>query len=105
MPSDDQLRQVVVVGGGVAGTMAAQTLRTQGYDGELTIVSAERHAPYHRPALSKKLLTGEVHRAGIDMAPQNDFDVRALRGASVVGLDMSSRTVAVRDNNENHSLK
>lgn len=104
MPSDHQLRQVVVVGGGVAGTMAAQTLRAQGYDGELTMVGEERHAPYHRPALSKKLLTGEVHRAGIDMAPQNEFDARVLRGAHAVGLDMASRTVEMRDGNENRAL-
>jgi NADPH-dependent 2,4-dienoyl-CoA reductase/sulfur reductase-like enzyme len=95
---------VVVVGGGVAGTMAAQTLRTEGYDGELTLVGAERHAPYHRPALSKKLLTGEVHRAGIDMAPQSEFDARRLRSASAVGLDMASRTVEVRDGNEQRKL-
>lgn len=105
MPSKHHLRQVVVVGGGVAGTMAAQTLRTEGFDGDLTIVCAERHAPYHRPALSKKLLTGEVHRAGIDMAPQNEFTVRTLRGASAVALDMASRTVEVRDGNEDRSLK
>jgi NADPH-dependent 2,4-dienoyl-CoA reductase/sulfur reductase-like enzyme len=105
MPSDHQLKQVVVVGGGVAGTMAAQTLRAQGYDGELTIVGEERHAPYHRPALSKKLLTGEVHRAGIDMAPQNEFDARVLRGAHAVGLNMASRTVEVRDGNKNRTLR
>ena len=104
MPSNRQLRQVVVVGGGVAGTMAAQTLRTEGYDGELTIVGAERHAPYHRPALSKKLLTGEIHRAGIDMAPQNEFQARTLRGANAVGLDMASRTVQVRDGNQDRVL-
>lgn len=104
MPSNHQLSQVVVVGGGVAGTMAAQTLRTEGFDGELTIVGAERHAPYHRPALSKKLLTGEVHRAGIDMAPQNEFDARVLRGTSAVGLDMGSRTVAVRDGDRDRAL-
>lgn len=82
MPSSRQLRQVVVVGAGVAGTRAAETLRQCGYDGALTIVGAERHAPYHRPPLSKKLLTGKVHRAGIDLAPQFDLDARVLRGAS-----------------------
>src|SRR5262245_62175292 len=100
MPSNHQLRQVVVVGTGVAGTMAAQTLRAEGYQGELTIVGAERHAPYHRPPLSKKLLTGAVHRAGIDMAPQNELGARALRGARAVGLDLPSRSVQLRDENE-----
>lgn len=97
MPTDRQLGQVVVVGAGVAGARAAETLRQEGYDGGLTIVGAERHAPYHRPPLSKKLLTGKVHRAGVDLAPQIDLDARVLRGASALKLDMSSRTLHVRD--------
>ncbi|MCV7398663.1 FAD-dependent oxidoreductase [Mycobacterium fragae] len=100
-----QLQQVIVVGAGVAGARAAESLRLDGYDGALTIVGAERHAPYHRPPLSKKLLSGKVHRAGIDMAPQFDLDARVLRGASAVGLDMSSRTVQVRDENQDMSLR
>ena len=95
-----QLRNVVVVGAGVAGTRAAETLRQEGYDGALTIVGAERQAPYHRPPLSKKLLTGKVHRAGVDLAPQFDIDARVLRGASALKLDMSSRTVHVRDDDQ-----
>jgi NADPH-dependent 2,4-dienoyl-CoA reductase/sulfur reductase-like enzyme len=83
---------------------AAETLRRDGYDGDLTIVGAERQAPYHRPPLSKKLLSGQVHRAGIDMAPQFDMDARVLRGASAVGLDLSARTVQVRDEGQNLSL-
>ena len=84
MSANRELKQVVVVGAGVAGMQAAETLRQDGYDGALTIVGAERQAPYHRPPLSKKLLTGEVHRAGIDLAPQFDLDARVLRGASAI---------------------
>lgn len=102
--SSRQLKEVVVVGAGVAGVRAAETLRRDGYDGALTIVGAERHAPYHRPPLSKKLLSGQVHRAGVDMAPQFDMDARVLRGATAVGLDASARTVQVRDEGQNLSL-
>jgi NADPH-dependent 2,4-dienoyl-CoA reductase/sulfur reductase-like enzyme len=98
------LENVVVVGAGVAGTRAAETLRQEGYDGALTIVGAERHAPYHRPPLSKKFLTGKVHRAGVDLAPQFDMDARVLRDASALRLDMSSRTVHVRDDGQDLSL-
>jgi NADPH-dependent 2,4-dienoyl-CoA reductase/sulfur reductase-like enzyme len=104
MPKDRQLQQVVVVGAGVAGIRATETLRQNGYDGALTIVGAERQAPYHRPPLSKKLLSGQVHRAGIDMAPQFDTDARMLRGATAVWLDMSARRVQVRDDGQNLSL-
>ncbi|OBF70439.1 pyridine nucleotide-disulfide oxidoreductase [Mycobacterium sp. 852002-51613_SCH5001154] len=103
MPSR-QLKEVVVVGAGVAGTRAAETLRQEGYDGALTIVGAERQAPYHRPPLSKKLLTGKVHRAGVDLAPQFDMEARVLRGASALNLDMSSRTIHVRDDGEELAL-
>ncbi|WP_081287681.1 NAD(P)/FAD-dependent oxidoreductase [Mycobacterium asiaticum] len=98
------LKQVVVVGAGVAGTRAAETLRQDGFDGELTIVGAERHAPYHRPPLSKKLLSGKVHRAGIDMAPQFEMEATVLRGAAALALDLSSRTVQVRDGDDELAL-
>jgi NADPH-dependent 2,4-dienoyl-CoA reductase/sulfur reductase-like enzyme len=104
MSADRQLQQVVVVGAGVAGIRATETLRQNGYDGALTVVGAERHAPYHRPPLSKKLLSGRVHRAGIDMAPQFDTDARMLRGATAAWLDMSARTIQVRDDGQNLSL-
>lgn len=105
MAADRQLKQVVVVGAGVAGTRAAETLRLDGFDGDLTIVGAERHAPYHRPPLSKKLLTGQVHRAGVDLAPQFDLEARVLRGASALGLDMTSRTIRLRDDDDDLNVQ
>ncbi|KUI44907.1 pyridine nucleotide-disulfide oxidoreductase [Mycobacterium sp. IS-1590] len=99
------LRDAVVIGAGVAGVRAAETLRQKGFDGVLTIVGDERQPPYHRPPLSKKLLSGEIHRAGIDMAPQFDLDARVLRGASAVGLDDKSCTVHVQDEDRELSLR
>lgn len=99
------LRDVVVVGAGVAGVRAAETLRQKGFDGALTIAGDERQPPYHRPPLSKKLLSGEIHRAGIDMAPQFDLDARVFRGASAVGLDDESCTVRVQDEGKELSLR
>ncbi len=98
------LREIVVVGAGLAGTRAAETLRNDGYDGALTVVGDEWHAPYHRPPLSKKLLSGQIQRAGIDLALQFDFDARVLRGASAVRLDPSSRTLDLHDDGTPLSL-
>ena len=50
---------VVIVGGGQAGLEAAAMLRTQGYDGTVTLICEEPHAPYQRPPLSKDFLTGK----------------------------------------------
>jgi NADPH-dependent 2,4-dienoyl-CoA reductase/sulfur reductase-like enzyme len=46
------------VGGGAAGLSAADTLRREGYDGVLTLISADDSAPYDRPNLSKDYLAG-----------------------------------------------
>ena len=66
-----------------------------GFEGELIVIGDERHAPYHRPPLSKKLLTGDVHRAGVDLAPQFDLDARVFRGASATGIDIATRTLCM----------
>jgi len=50
---------VVIVGGGQAGLEAAAMLRTQGYEGTVTLICEEPHAPYQRPPLSKDFLTGK----------------------------------------------
>jgi NADPH-dependent 2,4-dienoyl-CoA reductase/sulfur reductase-like enzyme len=52
-------RHVVVVGASIAGLRCAQSLRSAGFDGPLTLIGAERHAPYDRPPLSKALLLRE----------------------------------------------
>src|ERR1041385_7829032 len=51
---------VLIVGGGGAGLAAADTLRREGYEGPVTIISADDFAPYDRPNLSKEYLTGKA---------------------------------------------
>ncbi len=51
---------IVVVGAGQGGLQAAESLRTEGFDGEILLLGAEPVAPYHRPPLSKGLLLGEM---------------------------------------------
>ena len=47
-----------MVGAGLAGLRACETLRRQGYEGRLRLVGEEKHLPYDRPPLSKQLLAG-----------------------------------------------
>jgi apoptosis-inducing factor 3 len=51
---------VVIVGGGAAGLAAAEMLRREGYDGSVTMISADDFAPYDRPNVSKDYLAGPI---------------------------------------------
>ncbi len=78
-----------MVGGSLAGVRGAQGLRRHGFDGELTVVSAESGAPYDRPPLSKAFLAGEVNRDVITLTSREALDVTWLEGtratASICG--------------------
>ena len=58
---------VVIVGGGQAGLEAAAALRTQGYEGTVTLICEEPHAPYQRPPLSKDFLTGKQDASSLPL--------------------------------------
>ena len=47
---------IAIVGGGLAALRSAEALRKAGYQGPVTVYSAEAHYPYNRPPLSKKAL-------------------------------------------------
>jgi len=51
---------IVIVGGGAAGLAAADMIRREGYEGSVTLVSADASAPYDRPNLSKDFLAGNA---------------------------------------------
>ncbi|MBS2536844.1 FAD-dependent oxidoreductase [Catenulispora sp. NF23] len=53
-----KLERVLVVGGGMAGLHTVRSLREKGFQGAITFLGAEQHAPYDRPPLSKAVLTG-----------------------------------------------
>jgi 3-phenylpropionate/trans-cinnamate dioxygenase ferredoxin reductase component len=50
----------VIVGAGLAGAKAAETLRAEGFDGRVVLIGDEPERPYERPPLSKEYLRGEA---------------------------------------------
>jgi len=83
-------KRFVIVGAGLAGAKAAETLRREGFDGRLTLIGDEPERPYERPPLSKDYLRGEVadkpyvHPAAFYAEHQIDL----LTSTRVTGVDL-----------------
>jgi 3-phenylpropionate/trans-cinnamate dioxygenase ferredoxin reductase subunit len=93
-------RAHVIVGAGLAGARAAQTLREEGYDGPLVLVGEERERPYERPPLSKGYLLGKDEREKIYVHPQQwyaEHDVDLRLGVAVSAVDPAVRQVSLAD--------
>lgn len=76
----------VIVGAGLAGAKAAETLRGEGFDGRLVLVGAEASRPYSRPPLSKGYLRGERDRSSIFVHNEDfyhDKEIELLRSTRV----------------------
>ncbi|MFB7634054.1 NAD(P)/FAD-dependent oxidoreductase [Streptomyces sp. NPDC056149] len=94
------MREVVVVGAGLAGVRAGEALRAGGFTGALTVVSEEAELPYDRPPLTKQLVAGTLTEADIRLAGAEDFGARWVRGTAAVGLDRERRRVRLADGAE-----
>jgi 3-phenylpropionate/trans-cinnamate dioxygenase ferredoxin reductase subunit len=86
----------IIVGGGLTGAIATQTLREEGFDGRITLLGQEPNAPYERPPLSKDYLQGKADRDSIFVHPEPwyaEHEVDLSLGAAVTSLDPAARTV------------
>ncbi|GAA1683968.1 FAD-dependent oxidoreductase [Glycomyces endophyticus] len=89
----------VIVGGGLAASKTAQTLRDEGYEGDLVVVAGEPHRPYERPPLSKDYLRGDADRSALFTVDEDWYRHNAdLRtGVPATGLDTAAHRLALAD--------
>ncbi|WP_406419223.1 FAD-dependent oxidoreductase [Streptomyces sp. NBC_00873] len=96
----DAHRTFVIVGGGLAGAKAAETLRSEGFSGRVILVGDERDHPYERPPLSKGYLVGKEARESVfvhETAWYAGADVELHLGTPVTALDRDARSVELGD--------
>ena len=89
---------ITVIGASLAGLRGVEALRSDGFDGRITLVGDESHQPYDRPPLSKQVLAGDwepdrIRLAGPDRLADLEVDLRL--GQRATGLDLEAHTVEV----------
>jgi NADPH-dependent 2,4-dienoyl-CoA reductase/sulfur reductase-like enzyme/nitrite reductase/ring-hydroxylating ferredoxin subunit len=91
---------VVIIGGGGAGEAAAEMLRRGGFEGSLTMVTADADGPYDRPNLSKDYLAGNAQEEWIPLRDAEFYSshrIELLLGTRATAVDAAARTVTLSD--------
>ena len=87
----------VIAGASLAAAKAAETLRDEGFDGEIVLLGAEPERPYERPPLSKGYLLGNDSRDSVYVHPADwyaEHDVDLHPGVTVTAIDRGAATIA-----------
>jgi len=95
--------KIVIVGGGAAGLACANELRRRGFDGEVTILSADGDPPCDRPNLSKDYLAGTAPEEWLWLRREDwyaDNRVGLHLGAEVTGIDPGTRKITISSGEE-----
>lgn len=95
----DQPESIVIVGGGAAAHAAAETLRSEGYAGPVTLLSADAALPCDRPNLSKNYLAGTAPADWLPLRPrafyqEHDIDLRL--SARVERIDVAKQQLQLQ---------
>jgi 3-phenylpropionate/trans-cinnamate dioxygenase ferredoxin reductase subunit len=86
----------VIVGAGLAGAKAAETLRAEGFSGRLLLFGDEGERPYDRPPLSKAYLRGESDRDSLYLHQEGFYaahDIELHTSTAVRSIDPAGRQV------------
>jgi 3-phenylpropionate/trans-cinnamate dioxygenase ferredoxin reductase subunit len=95
-------KPMVIVGGGKTGGAAAATLRDEGFEGPVVLISREPGIPFGRPPLSKTYLRSEEDLSGWYVKPADWYETNdvELRTESVVVVDPAAHTLALGSGQE-----
>ena len=86
----------VIVGASLAGAKAAETLRSEGFDGRVVLVGDEPVRPYERPPLSKDYLRGEADFDSAAVHPADFYDAHNIElrtSTTVTAVDPTTSEV------------
>lgn len=93
-------RVYVILGGGAAGYMAAQTLREDGFTGRVVLVTRDDRLPYDRPNLSKDYLSGNAEPAWMPIRSREFFEeneIEVMTNTEAAEVDSKTKTVSFKN--------
>ena len=93
------MKRYVIVGNGIAAVGVIEGIRSRDEEGEITVVSAEKHAVYGRPLISY-YLEGKTDLAKMNYRPADFYEkngCRVLYGKRAVALDVAKKTLTLDD--------
>jgi NADPH-dependent 2,4-dienoyl-CoA reductase/sulfur reductase-like enzyme/nitrite reductase/ring-hydroxylating ferredoxin subunit len=93
-------KSMVIVGGGAAGSAAAEILRREGYEGRVTLLSADESLPCDRPNLSKGYLAGTAPEEWVPLRPAEFYKEQKIDlklKTRVASIDTAGRQVQLAD--------
>lgn len=102
-PPSPSPRSIVIIGGGAAGNAAAEMLRREGYDGRLTILSADADRPCDRPNLSKDYLAGTAPEDFVPLRSADfyrDHRIELRLNTRVAAIDAAARQLRLEDGSQ-----
>lgn len=98
-----ETHRVIIIGAGQAGGETAQRLRQGGFKGDICLIGEEPFAPYQRPPLSKKYLSGELETARVLLRPPEVYaeeQVTFQPSSRAVWIDRANKRVRLEGGRE-----
>lgn len=99
-PEKDR-RVFVILGAGSAGSAAVETLRQQGFQGKIVLISQEENLPYDRTKLSKNYLQGKASEDSLPLRScefYQEHEIELRFGQAVTKVDTFTKTITLADN-------
>ena len=90
--------EYVILGNGIAGVCAAETIRQFDSEGGITMVADETVTPYSRPMISM-VLAGQVSSDRLPIRSDSfykDLEISAVLGNRVAGIDVDQKRVMIK---------
>ncbi|SFE80408.1 NAD(P)/FAD-dependent oxidoreductase [Alteribacillus iranensis] len=93
-------KPIIIIGAGLSGLHAAETLRHEGFDGRIILIDREKEYPYDRPPLSKELMMGTMSSSEIYLRTISEYErlkIELRLGLNIDEINTENKTLIADD--------